>query len=48
LPGDCCESGCEACVFTVYEEEMEDYAQRLEDWHQRHPDAPADDCNRIA
>jgi len=32
----------------VYEEEMEDYAQRLEDWHQRHPDAPADDCNRIA
>src|SRR6185312_16736355 len=35
LPGDCCKSGCEACVFTVYEEEMEDYAQRLEDWHQR-------------
>lgn len=43
LPGDCCDSGCDSCVFTVYAEELEAYAQRLADWRQRHPDEPSDD-----
>ncbi|HEX5961897.1 MAG TPA: oxidoreductase-like domain-containing protein [Rhodanobacteraceae bacterium] len=37
LPGDCCESGCDTCVFTVYSEELEEYAQRLAAWRERHP-----------
>jgi len=48
LPGDCCDGGCESCVFTVYAEEMEAYAQRLANWRQRHPDEPTGDCDRIA
>jgi hypothetical protein len=44
LPGDCCESGCDTCVLTVYSEELEEYAQRLAAWRKRHPDEePGDD-----
>ncbi|TAN07990.1 MAG: oxidoreductase-like protein [Rhodanobacteraceae bacterium] len=43
LPGDCCESGCDACVFTVYAEQMEEYAQRLAAWRERHSEAQAGD-----
>jgi hypothetical protein len=48
LPADCCESGCDSCVFTVYAEELEEYARHLAAWRLRHPDEPADDCNRNA
>ncbi|HET9819121.1 MAG TPA: oxidoreductase-like domain-containing protein [Rhodanobacteraceae bacterium] len=43
LPGDCCESGCDACVYTVYSEELDEYAQRLEAWRKRHPGEQAGD-----
>ncbi|MDQ3204931.1 MAG: oxidoreductase-like domain-containing protein [Pseudomonadota bacterium] len=35
LPSDCCESGCDRCVFTVYAEEVEAYEQALGDWSLR-------------
>lgn len=38
LPGDCCESGCESCVFTVYAEELDEYEKELAAWEQRHPE----------
>lgn len=43
LPGDCCETGCDPCVFTEYAEELEEYAKRLAAWRERHPEAPAHD-----
>ena len=42
LPGDCCDSGCECCVLSVYSDELYEYQQRLAEWRKRHPDAPAD------
>lgn len=36
LPCDCCETGCEPCVYTVYAEEREEYEKRLVAWQQRH------------
>lgn len=35
FPGDCCNSGCERCVFVVYEEAMEAYREALRNWEQR-------------
>lgn len=37
LPCDCCESGCDRCVFEVYAEEMAGYEQRLAAWRERNP-----------
>ncbi|MFT4179611.1 MAG: oxidoreductase-like domain-containing protein [Thermomonas sp.] len=39
LPSDCCESGCDPCVFDSYSEELEAYRQALAAWRLRHPDA---------
>ena len=39
LPQECCESGCPICVYDLYAEALEDYARRLAEWKQRHPDA---------
>jgi len=30
LPGDCCERGCNRCVFTVYYEAIDDWRQEIE------------------
>jgi hypothetical protein len=36
----CCGSGCDPCVFDVYELAMERYRQALRAWRERHPEAP--------
>lgn len=40
LPGDCCDGGCDRCVYDIYADEVDDYKQRLTRWRERHPDAP--------
>jgi hypothetical protein len=37
-PGDdeCCRSGCDPCVFDLYQEELEQYRARLKEWEARH------------
>lgn len=37
LATDCCESGCDRCVFDIYAEELEGYEAALAAWHGRHP-----------
>jgi hypothetical protein len=38
LPCDCCDGGCDPCVYDVYADEMEAYAKELAAWQARHPD----------
>ncbi|MGB8337848.1 MAG: oxidoreductase-like domain-containing protein [Burkholderiales bacterium] len=33
-PEDCCQSDCCPCVFELYEDELADYLNALELWHQ--------------
>lgn len=40
LPADCCESGCEVCVFERYVQQLAAYRKALQDWLRRHPEAP--------
>lgn len=40
-PNECCESGCDPCVYDCYAEEMRQYRQQLAQWLQRHPEAAA-------
>jgi hypothetical protein len=35
-PDDCCRSGCEPCVFDLYNEALERYHAALAAWEQRH------------
>ncbi|PZO07397.1 MAG: oxidoreductase-like protein [Lysobacteraceae bacterium] len=37
LPSDCCDSGCQRCVFEIYAEELERHAQRLAEWRAGNP-----------
>ena len=37
LPGDCCDGGCESCVYDVYADELEAYDKALAAWRARHP-----------
>ncbi|TWG89511.1 oxidoreductase family protein [Luteimonas sp. J16] len=39
LPGDCCDSGCDRCVYDLYSEALQDYRERLARWRERHPGA---------
>jgi Oxidoreductase-like protein, N-terminal len=41
LASDCCDSGCERCVFDIYDEEMAGYRVRLAQWRRRHGITPA-------
>lgn len=42
LPSDCCEGGCDSCVFTVYAEELAHYEQALAQWEERQAVAGSD------
>ena len=35
LASDCCDGGCDRCVFDLYEEELAAYRRQLEAWHAR-------------
>ena len=35
LPQDCCESGCDPCIFDQYIEALDDYKRRLAEWQAR-------------
>ncbi|MCR6664238.1 MAG: oxidoreductase-like domain-containing protein [Luteimonas sp.] len=39
LPSDCCDSGCDPCVYDSYNDELQLYRERLAAWLARHPDA---------
>ena len=39
LASDCCDSGCEVCVYDLYAEQMRHYRELLAAWKQRHPEA---------
>jgi hypothetical protein len=35
----CCGSGCDPCLFDLYDQAMERYRNALRAWQERHPDA---------
>jgi hypothetical protein len=37
---DCCLSGCNPCVFDLYEQALERYELALAGWEARHPTVP--------
>lgn len=39
LPAECCESGCDPCVYDTYAEELDWYRKALAAWRERHPGA---------
>ncbi len=38
LPSDCCESGCDRCVFDVYAEALANHERALAAWCMRNPE----------
>jgi hypothetical protein len=38
LPEDCCQSGCNPCVFDLYDDALERYEAALHAWRARHAD----------
>ena len=38
--GDCCQSGCEPCIYDLYWDALERYERALRDWTLRHQDRP--------
>lgn len=38
---DCCGSGCDPCIFDLYAQARERYAQALQQWEQRQAGQPA-------
>jgi len=39
LPMDCCDSGCEVCVFDAYADALAEHEEKLAQWLRRQPDA---------
>lgn len=37
LASDCCEGGCDRCVFDIHAEEMAQFERELAGWRARHP-----------
>lgn len=35
-PDDCCNSGCDPCVFDLYEEALDRYEEQVRAWEARH------------
>ncbi|MFJ9453314.1 oxidoreductase-like domain-containing protein [Herbaspirillum sp. NPDC101397] len=34
---DCCQSGCDPCIFDIYQDALERYRLALQEWQARHP-----------
>jgi oxidoreductase family protein len=34
-PGECCQCGCDPCVYDLYEDALERYRIRLKQWEER-------------
>ena len=39
-PWECCQSGCDPCVYDRYWEALDRYEQALREWRSRHPRQP--------
>ena len=37
----CCGSGCDPCIFDLYDLEMDKYRQAMRAWRARHPEGAA-------
>ena len=35
LPTDCCDSGCDVCVFDAYADALADYEKQLAEWQRQ-------------
>ncbi|MGQ0798595.1 MAG: oxidoreductase-like domain-containing protein [Pseudomarimonas sp.] len=44
LPSDCCESGCDRCVFEIHADELLRYQRDFAAWQSRQPSAFDGDC----
>lgn len=44
LAFDCCESGCDRCVFDIYAEELAFYEAELVAWRERNPGVDPDEA----
>lgn len=40
-PGACCRSGCNPCVYDIYDEELERYREELARWEARQVRQPS-------
>ncbi len=38
-PSECCDSGCDPCVYDLHAEAVDKYRRKLRKWCKRHPDA---------
>ena len=37
---DCCQSGCDPCIFDIYQDALERYRVALQEWQARQPPPP--------
>ncbi|GAB3336483.1 oxidoreductase-like domain-containing protein [Bordetella tumulicola] len=35
-PYECCQSGCDPCIYDLYNDEMDKYREQLRAWRARH------------
>jgi hypothetical protein len=42
-PDECCNGGCDRCIFDVYADAMERYEAELAAWQARHPGVSRDE-----
>ncbi|MEC9408162.1 MAG: oxidoreductase-like domain-containing protein [Pseudomonadota bacterium] len=46
LDSDCCETGCDPCVWDMYSDQVRAYERALKDWEARQADEPTSDQPR--